>query len=141
MKREKIFNWISVSTLVLTVVFIFAIISMLLCPYNIVETNSPFPVYKEEVKAGGEITYDVQYCKFKDVSGNVKTQLVNDVIHFYPDTFAIMPAGCKNYTGRKKLPDFLSEGEYKLMFNVEYKVNPLKTISIPMETETFRVIK
>lgn len=143
--NSTIFHKIATGTLIVATLLVFYVSYLLFWPVKIlVYANHPFTVLNDNktVKAGDILIYEVDYCKYKNVSAMIDKQFINDVILETPDLEGNLTVGCFQKTSMTTLvPIIAPPGKYHLNIIATYRVNSLRTEVITHETEEFTVIK
>ena len=107
-------------------------------------TNSPVPLVGGNiVKAGTQIQYIIDYCKYVPITGEIHRQLVDTVTIPLESYQTDSPVGCE--TGKKSIPvtipGYIQPGRYKISIHAIYHPYPWRTVDYQFETETFDVVK
>jgi hypothetical protein len=111
-------------------------------PYKIMEIKNPqsLVVDKEIYQAGDRIAYVLDYCKYKRIQGTVSRSLVDGILVNYSPLISDLETGCfKLKRNDLVIPEFTPTGIYHISSSVEYKINPLRTITITYRTVDFQV--
>jgi hypothetical protein len=120
------------------------VIFWLTYPYKIADFyNKPFPILNENkiVKVGTRARYLMKYCKYTDVMPDLRKFLVNDVVFEISESVGVATKGCHETTTDVYISKNLPLGKFYLRTVAEYKVNPVRTISIVNYTEEFEVVE
>lgn len=91
--------------------------------------NSPFPVrtIRKHPTAGGVIILKVDYCKVKDVDGELRVSYVSESREiFLPLSKERGPVTCADTEVPILIPNDLPPDTYKIKFRAIYNINPLK---------------
>lgn len=143
---------------VLTISWFVAILyffTLRLFPYRWIEYyNSPFPVHTKEVRVGDNLVYTVDYCRFNDKLATFSKDIISTnggvaiSLASYSSSFG---TNCKWYTGNNGhtevlirstvIPTNLPPGEYYMKMTVEQRANPVRILTLSVETEPFTVIE
>lgn len=144
---HKTFKWVGNSIVAIGIMIVVYIGYLLLQdPDNVFTVRTPMLVTQKEYRVGDVVQYMFEYCKGKDY-GIIDTQKILedgysillptnvDNIHF--------PVGC--YTGVGTAPlvvpdDIPKNHNYRVVINITYRINPLKTKTIKIFTEEFKII-
>ena len=142
---NKILNIISFSTLILTAVFIFYIFFNFLYPFKVIDfkNSQSLPINKSIVRVGEAISYTYDYCKYMDIQSVVMKELVGTetIILLSTSSGTIrIPKGCGKLNIANIIPVDTPAGIYTIYINIDYKINPLRTISYTLKTQNFKVI-
>jgi len=111
-----------------------------LYPYNIIEfQDAQFPVEKTVVYQGEEISYTSRYCKYMDLSAVVTRSYIDTLIYTMPSTVTKRMMGCHNMVFSTVIPNKLPAGKYYIHMVYKYDVNPIRTIIVEHDSESFEV--
>lgn len=136
----KIFNYISYLVLLIAFGVTLLIIYWLIYPYRLLVFNDPsFPVQTKTVKQGGVLSYTSDYCKYTNNPASVSRVFQDQIIFSVPSQITNRPNGCNVITVGVPVPFELPPGQYILRNVYQYQPNPLRTITIMENTETFTV--
>lgn len=108
-------------------------------PFATITDKSPSAVVNKEVKAGGVVIVVKDYCKYTKVSATLVRTLIDGTAIQLPTATSTLPEGCHVFNVSIPIPEYVPTGTYVLKTTSEYKVNPLRTISIDSLTEEFNV--
>lgn len=106
----------------------------------IVFNNIPFPVSKTQFKNGDTLSYTVDYCKHIAMDSLVTREFVNQVVYVTPSIFSNVPLGCNRVVAEIVIPESLYDGTYQLKIHYAYKVNPIRTVTVTAESQTFEIV-
>lgn len=113
-----------------------------LYPYKIITfIEAKFPIVTKEVNQGGFLKYVVNYCKYTDVRPIVSRSFVNGIVFTTPLTLTSRQTGCNKMTVGVKVPEELPRGIYHIEMTYQYKVNPLREITLKHSSDTFEVLE
>ncbi len=101
----------------------------------------PVPVRPHEVQADAVLVLLLDFCKTTDSVGTVRASLVSsrtEILIPWPNDNS--KKGCVNSQAGIAIPAQAATDKYKVRFRVEYKLNPLRTVPVVIESEEFRVI-
>lgn len=103
--------------------------------------TTPLHVETPTVHAGDVLAFDFDYCKNVDVPGKVyRTFIDGQTVGMVPKD-GNLPVGCNNTVSRGTvIPDTIEPGRYFLVVEVDYQVNPIRTIAVKYATEYFQVV-
>lgn len=137
-KMIKIMNIVSVLTLLSVVGMTLTITYWLTFPYEVTNIKKqPMEVLTKELKAGESLFYKIDYCKSMDSTATITKLLVNGLVYHLGTIEGVFDKGCRVNTVQIVIPPELPVGEYHLIQQWSYKVNPVRTIKVQAETETF----
>ena len=97
-------------------------------------------VITKTVKAGDVVAFETDYCKNINIPVKVSSSFINGIIFSTPETITNLPVGCNVKTVYKSVPKELPSGKYYIRTYYRYEVNPIRTITIQQNTDTFEVI-
>lgn len=141
---SKIFIIVGWIGIILAGLMMLILIYWMLYPYDVTEQNlDPLTISNpnKTITAGNPVLYNVDFCKFRDVSGVAQIQLIDTVVLNYPPITYAGETGCfKRTVGSVVIPESTIDGSYYLQFNVVYQVNPIRTITERYNTERFKVV-
>jgi len=104
--------------------------------------NAPFPTrtIREHPTAGGVIILDTDYCKTRNLDGDLRVSFVSASREiFLPITKERGAVGCHKSEIPVLIPKDIPADTYKIKFRVTYDVNPLKR-NITQEFESQPVV-
>lgn len=132
-----VFSWI---VIVLANLLFVLLIFWFWYPYNVIEFKEPkFKVVSKNVKQGGTLQFISSYCKHMNISGTVSRAYINGIIYTTLPVITNRETGCHTVKVQLILPDELPKGKYHLHNLYQYKVNPIRTVTVTQETEDFIV--
>lgn len=105
-----------------------------------IEDSLNIPVLQPVYHPGDVVVGHSKFCKHSNVPAEFQWQLIDTVLTYYPERSSTLKAGCHDSDFEiQKLPDIAHTGDYHFETTISYQVNPLRTIQVPMKTQTFRV--
>ena len=117
---------------------------MVLWPDTVITFKNPnsIQVDKKIYYPGDRITYTIDYCKYKNISGIVSRAITDDFRVTFTDVQSNLPLGCHTtQVNDLTIPLFLSTGTYHLTISGMYKINTLRSFETPLlTTESFQVV-
>jgi len=126
---------------IFVIAFITLIIFWSVYPYKpIVFKDKVFHVIQEKVKAGGLFTYASRYYKKTEIASNVSCEYINGLSFSTPMTISNKPIGEQNLNITTIIPKELPPGKYVRKCVYRYQVNPIRIVTVIMQTEPFEVI-
>ena len=112
------------------------------CPYKIIEFRTePHTVIEKTVKAGSHIVFDLDYCKYVDMGGEVTISFVDGFIYNTTPIPSNIEKGCHNVKHAVYVPKAIPPGDYSVKILYRYKVNPVRTIDVITKSDKFTVTK
>lgn len=119
---------------------VFLVTFWLIYPYNPLTIKHPIQVITKEVSAGDELIYSIEYCKNVNIPSTLTKEYIDGVIYAAPPIVANNPKGCGINLGMITVPN-LPAGNYKIRFTYTYKMNPLREISVVVESSELVVVE
>lgn len=150
MKQQghKIFYYVSMAGITLAILGLLYTGFMLFWPYRTVTFNQTqnLEVLNEnkQVRAGEDLQYKISYCRYTDKQAIITRTLQDGVVYILPPVQATKVAeGCAdNVTVNiATIPKAIPPGKYTMVVSLEYRINPLRTITHTLATEPFYVVK
>ena len=145
---HKIFYYISMTGIVLTILGLLYVGYMLFWPYKTVTfnqtTNLEILNQNKQLRAGEELQYKVSYCRYTDKVAIITRTIQDGVLYILPPIEGAKVAeGCKeNATvSIAQIPKAIPPGKYTMVVTLQYKLNPLRTETHTLATEPFYVVK
>lgn len=111
-------------------------------PYEPIIIQGPIKILNEGklVKAGQLLCYQITYKKTMKIDGVLTRKLVNDYTMDLRASYATAKVGDGVDNVKVWIPTHATPGKYTLWWSVAYKVNPLRTVSVAAESESFYVM-
>lgn len=98
-------------------------------------------VDKKVYAPGDRIIYLLDYCKTREIRGEVSRAIVNGIVIPYATIDSGLPVGCRMIlVGDLRIPEFMPSGVHHLSGVGEYQVNPLRKVSNSWRSEDFEVV-
>lgn len=113
----------------------------LFCPYKTIEFNSEFKMAKTVYVQGEETFYTIDYCKYTDVTPVAQKRFIDGIIFSAENNKAQLTKGCRVQAVPILIPSTLPAGDYKLEVELNYKVNPIRTINLKHYSGWFTVVE
>lgn len=116
-------------------------------PYKIAVQNGPSKILSPVVKLGGDVFYELDYCKYMDITPiDTKRQLIDGLVYPLPTApIRVLPTGCRKVIASATviIPECAEcfDHDVHLEILTTYQVNPLRTMTVRFVTEKFRVTK
>jgi hypothetical protein len=141
--RNRVMAVTSAVTLVLTLGLMATLAYWQFYPYKTI-TKEPLPMAivkgYETVRQGDWVVYEYNYEKYTDVIPKVSRQFVDGLIFESTDMSTHVNKGSGHVHVAVPIPMTLPPGRYRIRVNIEYQMNPIRTISNADETCDFTVI-
>lgn len=132
-------------SIVISMTFIVAVFCLFmfwwLYPYKTTENRQPYKILNIAVKQGDLLLYEIDYCKYTDITPTVHRQFIDGIIYSTPESTAQLKRGCGKIINSVRVPSSLPVGRYYMKAVVTFKVNPIRIIEKEFITEQFEVIK
>jgi hypothetical protein len=112
-------------------------------PYKVITyDHTPFHIVQRDKKAetGTALSYEYNYTKYMNIAPTVTKQFVDGIVFESASAITVKPIGSGHVISEIPIPQTLPPGKYHLKITASYKVNPIRTITIINETESFTVI-
>lgn len=140
---DKIKDAIIYSVMIAFLVYAAIVGWWLLYPYEPITVERPIKILNQgkSVKVGETLLYEIKYNKHMAICGTLSRKLINNTKIDLSDSKASAPIGEDKDIVPVLLPTYADPGTYYLWWSVSYKVNPLRTVTINVESEKFEVIK
>lgn len=112
----------------------------LLWPYDPI-TVQPIRIVNscKEVQQGGVLIYELEYHKRTDKTGRVARHLVDTYTITYAPSLGINTVGKGIAKTHLPIPKYATPGIYFLRWSVTYEVNPLRKVTVTVDSEKFLV--
>lgn len=140
----KLFTGIQGKVIFTMAVFSWCLVMFwLFYPYKPITIHSIDIVNPGGVYPGGILVYETNYTKEKSYPVvSVVRQLVNDtVIVLAEGPKSRLPVGNHKVKVSVKLPEYASTGTHNIHLIIEYRVNPLRVISVIVKSKSFQIKK
>jgi len=132
--------WISSVLLAISLIALGVVTFWLVYPYKVIEIKgSEFKVENKVVRRGDVIRFTSDYCKYMDIASTITRIFSNGVLFYTNPITSGAKKGCGTATISVKIQDELSPGEYEIQNIYQYKVNPIRVITIRHNTEKFEI--
>jgi hypothetical protein len=137
-KLDRIAAYASFMTLGIAFVFLLTCIFWLVWPYKPAVINRAI-VLDSQVQAGGFLEYQIDYCKYMDLTAEANRAFINGVIFTVPAVITNNPTGCHVNTHQISVPSELPSGTYSLKTVWTYQVNPIRKVTVTYTTAPFKI--
>lgn len=133
------------SLVLLAIVAGFSVVMLFLIffPVTVIEPNTqPYKVLTDHVEAGRKLVYVVDACKWMDVQGEVKREVVVENVHYeLSPSEGYVPNGCKKTNVSVTIPDVIPAGKAYLVLTVTYPINVMRNEIYHFTTEKFDLLE
>jgi hypothetical protein len=138
---DKLLNTISLLTVFGSFIFSLFVAYWLIYPYKPLVVNGDAQVLQDKVKAGDSLIYRLDFCKNMDLPVTIRRRFVDGLVYTLPEfTTHNNKIGCKVQDILLEVPETLPDGEYFFYTEFVYKVNPIRSVIVEVESNSFRVI-
>jgi hypothetical protein len=111
-------------------------------PYKVLTfNNSPFPVMEKNIKAGGTLTYTIDYCKEINNGALISKTFSDEISYSVESELNNRPIGCHKINVDIDIPKTLPPDEYNLQLVYRFKLNPIRYVEVSARTEQFNITK
>ena len=95
------------------------------------------------VKTGDILKFHWSYCKHRDIAGKVQMKFIDTIQYNLREYQSKRDVGCNDPLAITSLrvPEILPPGDYTLEQIITYEINPLRTVSYKLHSNSFRIIK
>lgn len=144
---NKLKPWLSYVLILGGIVALFTYLFFVFYPFKtfvVKSANVINPIPKGQtlptVKAGGVLTYSVDYCRYTSKGSTVDRQIVSDTSAIpYPPVTSVSKPGCHVISIPLAISPITPPGIYKLRVSATFQVNALRNITTNFETNSFKV--
>lgn len=113
----------------------------LLWPYEIYEIDQPYEVITPVVAPGDIVEVRQTYCKLLPVPATINIALVDGYVEPIRVIESNTPIGCYDRISRTVvIPKLTVPGEYKIRYTFHVHPNPIRTVTVTAESDTFTVV-
>jgi len=143
MNKVRFYNKASSILLTVMLLILGIFIFWSVYPYKVVEIESPAEVITKELRSGDHLRYRLEGEIFKDsYMIELRRRMTNGVDHTMSMTHPPTPEVGKIdiIVGSNQIPTVLP-GVYQMKFVAIHRINPIRTVEIKWETESFEVIE
>lgn len=135
-------EFLAKATLLMAIGFGFLILFWLFYPYQPVVLNHPPTIMNEnkQVKAGELVEIHLDFDKKMNVTPTTTWYLINGYVLELAETSVVRPLGVNQTSAFKLIPISTFVGTHRVQIQLEYKVNPIRTIEYTWVTDEFEVI-
>jgi len=135
---SRLLNSLNIFIMIIGIIILY----FLYYPYNpLVFNDLEFPVVNKVIHQGDMLYYHSNYCKYMDLSALVTRTFANNILYLTPSTITNRPMGCNNIVIGVLVPPELPIGSYQIKMRYDFRVNPIRTITILENTEEFEVLE
>ena len=124
-------------SIVLSILLIGYLVFQLFYPFKTMDIK--FTLLNNTVKAGEELEYKVDYCKYTNKQATISIAIVDGILYTLPPFEGAFEKGCGSFIHHIRIPEQMHEGEAHFMSTLEYRMNPLRTIVKRFKSDKFLV--
>lgn len=140
--KKIITNVLIYTTLFYTFFVIVVVGYWSLFPYRTLEFKDEFfPIHNKVIEQGGYFQYVSNYCKYISLPASVSRTFVDGIIYTTPATTTDRAVGCHSILVGVNVPRELPPGLYHMEVIYQYKVNPIRTITVKHPSEQFTIVE
>ena len=142
-RKNKVINCMSMATIASAFILIVMFFYWSLYPYNPVEINERPARVKNRViskSAKEPLIYTMDVCKHTELSPDVIRRFSDGIDFQLQEIKAFKKEkGCRVYNVALDIPETLPSGEYILVIEFTYHVNPIRDVTVTTHTQKFIV--
>lgn len=138
---RKALNYFSIITLLSGFMLVGVYMYWTLYPYKILDVRSVYGVQTKTVKQGDMLVFKRNVEKLHNIDAEVNCSFVDGLVYNLPSRRSTTTVGYDNTTQAVIVPSTLPVGIYKYTCKLDFQVNPIRTVSYTITTDTFEVIK
>lgn len=112
-------------------------------PYKPLTFHEPIEILNEDktVAPGGYLVYRQHFTKHIDAQALIRKQLMNHYVITMAPIIGNVPTGERDMRVKIRIPDGAEPGDYVLLWEADYKVNPIRRVTVSTQSEQFCVKK
>ena len=142
MEKAKFFNWVLSVLSVFMLGFVLLALYWVFRPYNIIEWKiDKYELQKDTYKVGDVLDFRTAFCKVGEYQANIVYHIEDGVTYLMPHQISRSPEGCRDFISNSLVVPDLPAGEYRLVGDISYEVNPFKTVHYRMESDLFNIVR
>lgn len=111
-------------------------------PVRLLEAKQPLHIITTDIQKGKELVYEFDYCRYTTLDALSSRQIIcRNRMYILPDVRGNVPPGCAK--GRRSifLPSEMDPDTCFVHFSSTFVVNPLRTVTLLFDTESFVIRK
>jgi hypothetical protein len=112
---------------------------LLIWPVHIIDRKEPAEMITQVVNRGEDAIFTIEYCKYKDYPYDIKYSLWDGNVYGLNSVAPKLPLGCGTHNITINIPSNVKPGRYRIVTDVTYTVNVLRTVKYSFSTEYFTV--
>lgn len=142
MNTKRILYQLAMVTLSIGFLSIGLVTYWLIAPYDVLELKKGNgELTYTEVKSGSYLEMRQVYCKKTNLVSTVDRKFIDGILYQAPQIKASRKVGCYDTIEYVYIPKALPTGTMKLQDTISFKVNPLRTVTYTVETDSFTIYK
>lgn len=139
---NKLLYYASMGIILIGIILIIVCGYLAFTPVIVIHPNQqPYPAITKVVKAGDPFVYRADLCKYREAPTILIRRFVDDtgLVYALPAEDSNISIGCSKIGVRVVTPATLHPGTWYLTIDSSYRVNPFRTESYHLRTETFTI--
>ena len=140
-RKDKFYERTGIAILFFFTICLLMFIHWSFWDYKTIEFKGDYKTAQLTYKQGDIGSYTVDYCKYTDVAPILTKKFVDGVVFTTSDTKAVIKQGCGTQLINFEIPPTLPPGRYRLVIDLEYNVNPIRSIKITHQSNWFTVLE
>jgi hypothetical protein len=139
---EKTTFAVAYSFMSATIICMLVITYWLFYPYVPLIIEKPIKIMNpnKTVVAGEYLVYSIEYDKKLPVEGVLTRKLLNDYIIDMRSSVSNSRLGKDERLVHLQIPHYAAPGKYTLWWSVTYKMNPVRHVTVSVESEPFTIV-
>lgn len=110
-------------------------------PVKLLEIKTPMEVLTPKVKAGEDVIYKADFCRYYKGAVKVSRSLIGSTTVNEISTTSLSDTGCRVVEGHYPVPSYAPPGIYKVKAVAEFQVNSSRVERVYYESKEFEVVK
>lgn len=140
-RRVGVVTWLAWLTLIAAGILLIIGAYWYLYPYKPVTVHYAKVLESSKtVRQGGTLLVKLRYTKPDNIAGIGTRSFVDGIIYATPPTAGNLPAGTFTIIRAIPVPKELPPGTYHVHTNLQFEVNPIRTVNYSYDTDEFEVI-
>jgi len=136
--KHRLVTVISFGTLAIGIGFVLTILFWLVYPYDVVDINT-LELLTTSAPQGSNLILRLDYTKHLPLPARVVRSFQDGIVFVTPTLESNIPTGDNVLIREVPVPESLPPGVYSLHTDMEFKVNPIRSVNVEYTTETFTV--
>jgi hypothetical protein len=97
-------------------------------------------VHRSDFRAGEVMLVQREFCANRDMTGRIIRTLINDVVHLLPEGTSHFVDGCQTRRFSITIPA-IEPGTYTYRAIIEYQLNPLRSVRVPLPDQEVTIVR